>query len=127
MNTLLLASVFCAIFAIGLTVPVLTGTGPSFDVVDGQCDNVTRDDLVRQEQVDKGGFPLVTKQADVEWLGDVTKVIYCVQALSSQDPSVGSTAEITSGGVGHDFVNVHLKSKKGGSLRYDVEVYARAK
>ncbi|XP_028133019.2 uncharacterized protein LOC114328379 [Diabrotica virgifera virgifera] len=126
MNTLLVASVFCAIFAIGLTVPVLTGPGPAFQVTDGECENVSRDELVRQEQVNKGGFPFVTKQADVEYLGDPSKVIYCVQALSSDDPSVESVAEITVGGVGHDFVNVHLTSKKGGPLHYDVEIYARA-
>ncbi|CAG9856171.1 unnamed protein product [Phyllotreta striolata] len=97
-------------------------TGPAFQISDGVCYNATAGDLVFEEHHHKLPIPFVKREVTSNWAGDGK--IYCVLATSPESESIGSTVEITKGGVNHSFVTLDMVSKKSHGFEYFIKVYA---
>ncbi|CAH1992676.1 unnamed protein product [Acanthoscelides obtectus] len=104
----------------------LVGLGdPKWEIRDGNCTHATMTDLIYQEHVHKHRLPFSTRDATVEWFGDEN--IYCVMAISEKVQATGSTVEILRGGVGHNFVSLHMKSAKNHGLEYNIQIFGKYK
>ncbi|KAL1490336.1 hypothetical protein ABEB36_013050 [Hypothenemus hampei] len=101
--------------------PNLTNTS-GHEIVDGNCTNVTATDRVYYDHVDKAAIPLIIRSEDVHYRGD--SIIYCIQALNQKNEETGGTSNITSGGVGHSYVDIDLESYRSHGLEFYVSIYA---
>nr|XP_026488767.1 uncharacterized protein LOC113395382 [Vanessa tameamea] len=82
-----------------------------------------RVDLRHHELVQYNAIPFIKRVKYFFYTDPQNKVIEGIQALDNLHSK--SSINITAGGVGSTFVNLRLKSERGGALDYDIGIYAR--
>ncbi|XP_046965282.1 uncharacterized protein LOC124533809 [Vanessa cardui] len=77
--------------------------------------------LVWQEKAEYRAIPFKKRVKELFYTDPGQQIIRGVIArdLDHND----ATATITAGGVGSSFVNIRMKSERGGSLNYQIEIY----
>ncbi|XP_050293136.1 uncharacterized protein LOC126733782 [Anthonomus grandis grandis] len=93
------------------------------DVIDGNCTNTTDADLVFKDYIHLHRVPFFTRSGKSEWHGD--QKIYCVQALNQKSDETGGTANITEGGVGHNYVTIEMNSYVSHGIEFYIYVWAK--
>ncbi|CAG9771459.1 unnamed protein product [Ceutorhynchus assimilis] len=104
------------------TLPALKNTN-GHEIIDGNCSSTPYDDRVYYDHVDKTSWPFIIRSETVTYYGD--RQIYCIQALNQKVNGTGGSANITEGGVGHNFVVVELESNRSHGLEFYVSIYAK--
>ncbi|KAG5866646.1 hypothetical protein JTB14_008311 [Gonioctena quinquepunctata] len=117
------------IIAVCLLVAFQFATGTSlkgdfqWQINEGDCRNALPEDRVFDDLIEHHAFPFIKGSKTSQWSG--SGKIYCVVAISLLEESEGSTAAITSGGVGESSITIEMHSASGKGFQYTINIFAK--
>uniref|UniRef100_A0A224Y006 Putative conserved secreted protein n=1 Tax=Panstrongylus lignarius TaxID=156445 RepID=A0A224Y006_9HEMI len=102
------------------------GSGPSHDLLIGYTQSGEQLLYSTREKMPKSG--LKVKSHDVEWLANphfVFERITRIEVLDQKHDGSGGCAFLAGGGLGQNYVKLHLKTQRGGSYDFLINIYGK--
>ncbi|KAK9507189.1 hypothetical protein O3M35_007097 [Rhynocoris fuscipes] len=102
------------------------GSGPSHDLIMGQRQYGDR--MLYTSREKKSKSILRVGVTDIKWPlrgMQIRETITRVEVLDQKHDGSGGCAFLVGGGVGSSFLNLHLKTQRGGSFDFLINIYGR--
>uniref|UniRef100_A0A224XNY0 Putative conserved secreted protein n=1 Tax=Panstrongylus lignarius TaxID=156445 RepID=A0A224XNY0_9HEMI len=102
------------------------GSGPTHDLILGNRHNADRLLLSTREKMPES--ILRVKSRDFEWSAKhiyLRQGITRIEVLDQNHDGSGGCAFLTNGGVGQNYVKLHLKTQRGGSFDFFIIIYGK--